>query len=1445
MDLKYIIGASIAVAGAVGTAIVTAVSKSKKEDELPIMPNQNKADMPSVEETDTAIKSSDKLSCFSKMDAEIDEAWRKKELVEAENEYYREQQIAAEIQQAWIEREMLEDGYSIEEVETMSRGYYDTEDSIEKAENYEDNGDIEEDYDDIEEEIDNSEMSFVGRNICIMLNDNEDDRRNRLKTSETTLVRKFPKLKELSSVGRLQQILDGLFPEGFQKQMYVRNLTFTGKNGYDVRILGIRPKRIPGDFLEGYLPDNVSLLFKGHIAGKEFRIDSVFEVMDTEQLDFEVNVVATPYKTPERIGANFLYDILDNAGSLTEYTGEKLEEWKTYLEWKREIASRQIYGCKYFKVGFDEEKKKLNFWLVFEGQDDFKAFKKYLSRDIQVFDNNYSKDEWHFDFAGDINNRKQRFNSVELGRYRGVISEYYLRKNSDLFNEEQEGEYDNEYDTSKDSIYEAYSNPYIAQVAYDLNRRDTDEINQRNLDDEETVQYVYDNILGNYYTDGFLALSAIGDFVLIRRFQQAIDQLERDECYSPNLAMWLFNVTRARIPENISVNIDKWLNSRIEKNENQKEAVRKMLAAPDLCLIQGPPGTGKTTVIAEAIYQFVRRGNRVLVASQSNDAVDNALERLADSPEIRAIRLGQKGKRKRKVEDLSTKKFGEDEALKCYYHALSHQLSKNWLDLWGSLESGGVQYDTDIRDASFFNLDIADLNDELSKLNQEYDDARKQFALLTNEFESANDNNTKLEEDKHQYRLAIDCFSGESDSQFYLSENMLRIFESRLNELIVDTIGKGIYITPGRLDIDVMGLGKEQAYVYMIAKNMRILIGLYGKIQNAKGNDSSNDGEILILRSQLTEVKQKILECVLEDDTEGEAQYKKKMRSLQKQLDTLKFSSSIIAVSEVEKNILGKNVIESIESGDTDKWLDTFKLIIEKWDQAINHALDDIKEEIESQNSIDVSEIIKRRMVAESKVSEINERIDRTKAQIVLKKQTLLKLREKYNIESTDADDIISHIKQLKENNVRQLNEQRSFRNDWERTIRNFKERLDDTDAFKYDQEYYQQIYINACNVVGISCTDNMRNLSDNGYDDFDVVIIDEVSKATPPELLIPLMKARKAILVGDHRQLPPMFKEHEGSYKELTESQENVPEEVRDLLTQENFKRFKNMVTSSLFKDYFEQAEENIKHSLLVQYRMHTDIMDIINRFYEQRLSCGNSEEVERMEKSHDLTIKGVDGSTFITPARHAYWIDSSFTPSEKPIYEVRPNNSTSNYNVLEKYIVMELLKKIATAYREQGYNKNNQKTVGVISFYQMQVNEIREAFREAKRTFDFSAIDVDINTVDRFQGKEKNIIITSLVRNNAKGRASKHVVAFERINVAFSRAQELLFIIGAKHMYENQSVQLPNMDMPGFKTAPVYKNIMEGLNRKGCFKTCNKLITSEMEEEIIAEYKEMGGKL
>ena len=1341
-------------------------------------------------------------------------------------------------------------GEQLMEERYLNNSYEEEFDEYEDDDGYDDNDDV----------IDNSDMHFHNENICIRLNDNEE-RNERLKRSENALVKRFPKLKELPSDSRMQLILEGMFPEGFKKQMYIRNLTFTNESGRDIKLLGIRPERTPEDFMENYLPDGVSLLFKGRIASKEFIVESVFEIMDTELLDFEVDVTATPYRTPERIHANFLYEILDDADSLTEYTGEKLEEWKEYLAWKKELASRQIYGCKYFKVGFNEEKKKLIFWLVFKNQDEFKSFKKYLNRDIQVFDNNYSKNKWYFDFIGDTNNRKNRFNSIDLGRYRGIVNEYYLKDNTEYFEDEYEDNYDiteeelmngdyeeddEEEDNLERNIYNLFENPYIVQVAYDLNSRDLDEINQHCQKDEEIVDYVYNNILGNYYKDGFLALSAIGDFVLIRRFQQAIEQLEKDECYSPNLAMWLFDVRNARTPEEDNdKKIDKWLNPRIEKNENQKEAVYKMLAAPDLCLIQGPPGTGKTTVIAEAIYQFVRRGNRVLIASQSNDAVDNALERLIDSPEIRAIRLGQKGRRKRKSEDLNSGKFAEDEALKYYYRALSAQVSKNLLNSWDSLENDGVQYDTDIRDASLFNEDITHLNDILSDLNQQQYEEKEKFNLLTKELENANNRNTRIEEDKHQYALAEECLKGKSDSQFYLSDYVLKIFEENLNELIDDTIKKGVFLTPGKLDLDIMGLGKEQVCIYMISKNLKTIKELCEKIKNAKGKDSSNNGEVIILKSQLVEVKEKLLDCLQNDDTDAIAEYKKEMKTLQKKIDELNFSSSVISISNIERAILQTEIINGIESGDTDKWLKIFEELIKKWEQALDISLDTTKKVIDSLDKINVSDIIKKREISQNNINKIKSDIEETISQIRSKKDTLLELREKYQIEATSANDIIEHIESQKKKNIELLRKESVIRNDWEKTIRSFKEHLDDVNSFKDDQKHYQQIYINACNVVGISCTDNMRNLSDNGYNDFDVVIIDEVSKATPPELLIPLMKARKAILVGDHRQLPPMFKEHEESYKELTENQDSIPEEIRDLLTQENFRRFKKMVTSSLFKDYFEQADENIKHSLLVQYRMHSDIMDIINRFYEQRLLCGNSKEVEIMEKNHNLTIRGIDESTFVIPERHAYWIDSSYTPSNIPIYEVRPNNSTSNYNILEKYIVIELLKKIADSYKKQGYNKNKQKTVGVISFYQMQVNEIRDAFRNAKKTYDFSAINVDINTVDRFQGKEKNIIITSLVRNNEKGRASKHVVAFERINVAFSRAQELLFIVGAKHMYENQSVQLPNMDMPGFKTAPVYKNIMEALYRKGAFKDCNKIISPEIEKKIIDEYKNMGGEL
>ncbi|EGT4562025.1 TPA: hypothetical protein I9600_000983 [Clostridioides difficile] len=194
-------------------------------------------------------------------------------------------------------------------------------------------------------------------------------------------------------------------------------------------------------------------------------------------------------------------------------------------------------------------------------------------------------------------------------------------------------------------------------------------------------------------------------------------------------------------------------------------------------------------------------------------------------------------------------------------------------------------------------------------------------------------------------------------------------------------------------------------------------------------------------------------------------------------------------------------------------------------------------------------------------------------------------------------------------------------RDDWEDVFRGLEDWVQDIPDYSQEKDIYLKDFINGCNVVGVSCTENTKTLIENGFDDFDVVIIDEVSKATPPELLIPMLRGRKIVLVGDHRQLPPLFNEHEKTYQEVAEQQEEM-DDVIVPLTMEDFDKYKDMVTASLFERYFENADNKIKETLIYQYRMHTDIMDIINIFYDEYLKDGNEDNYTYDTKAHYLSI-------------------------------------------------------------------------------------------------------------------------------------------------------------------------------------------------------------------------------
>ncbi len=715
---------------------------------------------------------------------------------------------------------------------------------------------------------------------------------------------------------------------------------------------------------------------------------------------------------------------------------------------------------------------------------------------------------------------------------------------------------------------------------------------------------------------------------------------------------------------------------------------------------------------------------------------------------------------------------------------------------------------------------------------------------LNKDIEKIKENNGYIEKLMYQISLFKNFLETENGA-FMIPDKFIKLIFGKINPIIKNIALSGIDLSNGIILDSNLEVTNANLLLQLIISNLNILDALSNKVINYKitggvsVDTSIIDAKISTLQADMMNIS----------DEMTLVKMVREMQKLKKEKELLTKESNSFVLTNREKTIFNEHGLKKIyKNGKVE--VNKLKEIVakaslelneirmkldESSDYILNLAQSMIKDEVDVESERDRLKGSLKVLMEDTKV--INDKIE----------YFVDKLRELGKLYDTEINNIVPTIVKLQEINKREIDEGDSLRSHFEGLIVNFKKRLDDTKNYKYDKEYYGETYINACNVVGISCTDNMRVLMDKGFNDFDVVIIDEVSKATPPELLIPLMKARKAVLVGDHRQLPPLFNEHEKSYKEIINSSaEDEDENLKELLTEENFSRFKNMVTASLFKDYFERAEDSIRHSLFTQYRMHSDIMSIINRFYDGRLNNGLDKETEDRVKNHDLTVRAIDGTRFIVPEKHAYWIDSSRLPNQENFYESRPSGSTSAENILECFLIIELLKKMAKEYGAKGYSKNKQKTVGVISFYQLQVNRIRALLKTERKNFDFSPLNIDINTVDRFQGKEKQIIITSLVRNlkTLKRSEGSHIAAFERINVAFSRAQEMLVIVGAKDMYAEQPVKLPNMDSRGEKTVYVYKNIIEELNRKACYFGSNKLLGEEdivkIKEFMEKEYKQ-----
>lgn len=303
-----------------------------------------------------------------------------------------------------------------------------------------------------------------------------------------------------------------------------------------------------------------------------------------------------------------------------------------------------------------------------------------------------------------------------------------------------------------------------------------------------------------------------------------------------------------------------------------------------------------------------------------------------------------------------------------------------------------------------------------------------------------------------------------------------------------------------------------------------------------------------------------------------------------------------------------------------------------------------------------------------------------------------------------------------------------------------------------------KQIYIDNANVIGITCVQAGAYQFSRAYRNFDCVIIDEVSKATPPELLLPMLKGARVVLVGDHKQLPPMI----------------GPETMADLaLEMEVPKAELDHLERSLFKELFENAPPELRVMLTEQYRMHPQIMEAINQFYDGKLMGGIADPDK--VRAHGLNLP------WLRPDNHVLWIN---TPTEGPFVEQRIGTTYMNAGEID--VILRLVKALDAAWAPQVAAGRPPKELGVITFYGAQVRELKARLVEPGGQF--KNLRLRVGTVDRFQGMERPIIIASLVRNNAQGS-----VGFarkpERVNVAFSRAQELLIIVGSRELFTERA--------------------------------------------------------
>lgn len=278
----------------------------------------------------------------------------------------------------------------------------------------------------------------------------------------------------------------------------------------------------------------------------------------------------------------------------------------------------------------------------------------------------------------------------------------------------------------------------------------------------------------------------------------------------------------------------------------------------------------------------------------------------------------------------------------------------------------------------------------------------------------------------------------------------------------------------------------------------------------------------------------------------------------------------------------------------------------------------------------------------------------------------------------------------------------------------------------------------------------------------FDYCIVDEASQITLPICIGPIRLARTFVLVGDHNQLPPLVQNEEARIGGL------------------DISLFK------LLSDTHPDSVVNLEH----QYRMCEDVMTLSNTLiYEGRLKCGTEAlRHQKLDVPHmsRLRQKHYDASTIMRPGTprsfcvnwtsdHCWlhnlldpdarvrFVNTDYLPS--PREEAKGNRIV---NPTEARIVVQLVDSLLAV----GVPANE---IGVMTHYRSQLSLLKHGLRGFGNS-------IELHTADRFQGRDKEVVVLSLVRSNEACSIGDLLKDWRRINVAFTRAKTKLLVVGSR---------------------------------------------------------------